>query len=68
MSEITITMCDVKGCRREATDHYETFLVCRQENGDGAFTVYTETDIDLCGAHDLEYRRALPDIKIERKA
>lgn len=67
MSIVTVKMCDVEGCRKESAEHLPVMLVCAQENGDGAFKIYTEKDVDLCGTHDLQYRRALPDIKIERK-
>lgn len=69
MSTITIQMCDIKDCREEATEHLDIMLVCRQEGKkqDGSFKIYTEKEVDLCGRHELEYRRVLPDMRIERK-
>lgn len=71
MSEVTIRICDVKGCRTEAVSHLDVILVCRQEvlsNGHGgSYKIYAEKDVDLCGNHDWEYRKALPDTVIEKK-
>ena len=67
MSVVEVRMCDIKGCRAEAYATLPTMLVCRQEDGDGSFTIYSEVGIDLCGKHDGDYRRMLPDWEIERK-
>ena len=69
MSTVTVKMCDIAYCRREAREHLDTMLVCRQdgENGDGSYKIFTEENVDLCFIHELQYRRALPDMTIERK-
>lgn len=67
MSEVTITMCDIEDCRAEAVERYDFMQVSRQENGDGAFKVYTLTDVDLCGQHEHQYRAALPDMRIKER-
>lgn len=69
MSKVTLHICDIKDCRNEAAGHYPVMLVCHQEgkNRDGSYKIYTEENVDICGKHDLEYRRALPDMDIERK-
>ena len=70
MSEVTIKICDVKGCRAEAPINLPIMLICQQREGkehSGSFEIFSEPDVDLCIEHDREYRQALPDIEIERK-
>lgn len=68
MSKVTIDICDIKGCRSEAPEYLDIMLLKAQENGDGSFKIYIEENVDLCGTHHYEYKLAIPDMKIERKA
>lgn len=67
MSKTTITMCDIENCRDEATANLPVMLICKQENGDGSFKIYSNPNVDLCGKHDTEYRLALAKFELDVK-
>lgn len=68
MSAVNVNICDIRDCKNLASHRYSTVIWSEQENGDGSFATYkVDEDIDMCGLHEYEYRRALPKIALKEK-
>lgn len=68
MSVVSVSICDVKGCKNLASHRYSSVIWSEQENGDGSFTTYkVDEDVDMCGSHEYEYRKELPKIALKSK-
>lgn len=65
MSTETITMCDVKGCRSEASERYKHVIVTVDDGSEGGFALETYTDVDMCGSHSFNYRSSVSTMAIK---
>ena len=72
MSTQTVKICDIKDCNfvADTTLPYmmvANFNICQEDmdNSDGLH-IWTEKNVDLCGKHYYQYRRALPNMILDQ--